>query len=419
MGTRVRERSAPATSASGYTKTPSGKTYYNLTQDSAERTEDATWNYWSYRRGLEKRLRASPDNRSYKVALEAVNTYDQGGPFLSQSVDFISNPGTVNCESFYYGLVGDLLPHSDCAGSFSFKEAVPGTTMFARGGQAIYACRPMRPEMSATVNIGELFREGLPSIPGKFFRRPGLGSASDEFLNYEFGIKPTVSAVNDTVKAFRQADRTWAQITRDAGRDVRRRYYFPAESSFTHVLRTPGYGYPIGAGVLYDVVGTCYKNTLTESQTWFSGAFRYALPGGADRWSRFRREATRWEQVYGLGLKPIDLYRLTPWSWLLEWAADYSSAISWLGSSAFDGVAMRYGYIMCHTVETTTWVLTGLKFKATSAYCSSSFSCQKEVKQRTRASPYGFGLEEEDLTTEQQAILVALGLSKSNPYRAE
>lgn len=419
MDPRIRTQSEEVAVASGTQWSPSKGHYpYTVYATVQKRTEDTPNHWWIRRRGLLKTLKETPNDERHQHLLRLINAQDWGSPFQSQSVSVSSFPATTTTPAGYaYGIDGQILPHGDCRGSAAYMTVVPWETLFTKGGSAIYSCRPMRPDSGLTVSAGELMKDGVPVLPGaQFILRPGSRSVGSEFLNWEFGVKPTVDAVNDTVKAFRKADRVWRQITRDNGRDIRRRWYFPEVSSYSSVLRTPGYGYPVVAAGLYDNIGTCYKSTLTTSQTWFSGAFRYALPGGADRWSRFRREAARWEQAYGLGLRPVDLYRLAPWSWLLEWFADFSSAISWLGSSWLDGVAMRYGYIMCHQVESQTWANTGLRLEG-GAFLSPAYQLFRETKQRQKASPLGFGWVEEDLTPKQLAILTALGLTSANPYR--
>lgn len=420
MEPRIRTRSEQVVVAEGFQWSPTKPRYaYQVLATAQKRTEDYLNHWWLRRRGLLKTLAKTPNDPRHQHLLRLINAQDWGSPFLCQDVSVKSEPARTTTPAGYaYGIDGQILPHGDCRGSAALMAAVPWETMFARGGKAIYACQPMRPHAGLTVNAAELMKDGVPKIPGaQFILRPGSRSVGDEFLNFEFGVRPTVEAVNDTVKAFRKADSTWQQIVRNDGKDIRRGFGFPEVSTFSRVQRTPGYGYPVVAAGLYDNIGTCFKSTWTTSETWFSGAFRYALPGGVDRWSRFRREATRWERAYGLGLRPIDLYRIAPWSWLLEWFADFSSVISWLGSSWLDGVAMRYGYVMCRTVEISQWINTGLRLSG-GAFLSPTYTLTRVTKQRSKASPLGFGLEESDLSPEQLAILTALGLTSANPYRS-
>ena len=73
-----------------------------------------------------------------------------------------------------------------------------------------------------------------------------------------------------------------------------------------------------------------------------------------------------------------------------------------------DGMVLQYAYIMEH--RTVQDHMVGAKFGAAGL---ATLDVSYETKRRHPASPYGFGLRYEDLTPQQQAILLALGMSRA------
>jgi hypothetical protein len=81
-----------------------------------------------------------------------------------------------------------------------------------------------------------------------------------------------------------------------------------------------------------------------------------------------------------------------------------------------DGLVMKYGFVMEHSSVTRTYSISGLRLRR--GYGSQPYTgwqrFSTESKLRRRATPYGFGLSDEDFSPRQWAILVALGLSKGS-----
>jgi len=79
---------------------------------------------------------------------------------------------------------------------------------------------------------------------------------------------------------------------------------------------------------------------------------------------------------------------------------------------ASDGLVMKYGYIMEHTLVRDTyyfWGPTGYKSRNVHPM---PITFVTETKVRRRATPYGFGLTFGGFTTLQKSILAALGISR-------
>jgi hypothetical protein len=280
-----------------------------------------------------------------------------------------------------------------------------------RGATAIARTTPTNPAFSAAAAIGEL-REGLPSLPGKTALRHGLRpkGIADEYLNLEFGLKPMLSDGRKLIEAHKKSEKILAQLYRDSGRLVRRRYTFPAET----VSSTQSYmgRYPWSPGQIDDYSfssGTLVVTTKETKKYWFSGGYTYFFP----KQEGWHRKIAELEKVYGVIPDVNDLYQLTPWSWAVDWVSNTGDLIQNMTSFSQDSLVLRFGYIMCHTTYEVTETWNGQTYlNGLGRPLSLSTTWRYESKQRRRATPYGFGLNTSGFSLRQQAIIAALGISK-------
>lgn len=308
------------------------------------------------------------------------------------------------------------------------------------GTVAISIVKPTNSAAELSTLLGEVLREGLPKAPGvqswKNRTDNVVANASGEYLNFQFGIAPIISEIDDLKKAVTRSDRIIAQYERDAGRNVRRQFHFPLEESTdvisTQVGRDP---FPLGSGPSGNSVfgfsgnnpiqnafiatafdtdtlgnGTLTRVDYTRRKTWFSGAFTYHLPSDSTAWGKMRRASVELEKVYGIGIDPSTLYNLSPWSWALDWFSSTGAVVDNLSDYLVHGLVMRYGYIMQTAERTSTYTLTGHRLRGFSSPISCSFTTT--VKQRYRATPFGFGLSWDGFTPFQASIVAALGISR-------
>jgi hypothetical protein len=148
---------------------------------------------------------------------------------------------------------------------------------------------------------------------------------------------------------------------------------------------------------------------------WFSGAFTYHLP--VDLFAgvvKDKRLAVA-QKLLGGDVDPEVLWDLAPWSWAVDWFSSVGDVIHNLSAYAKDGLVVRYGYIMEHSIVRDTYSYSGdlglipeAKFTGRPA----DLVLVSEKKLRRRSSPFGFGLALSELTTRQKAIVAALGLSR-------
>jgi len=305
------------------------------------------------------------------------------------------------------------------------------------GTKAIALCAPTNSVANLASSLIELRREGLPKLLGTTFWQSRLKRlrsieqvverdvtnvikhTGDEYLGLEFGWKPLVSDVKDVAKSLVQFDERMEQYERDAGRVVRRRFVFPPSTKEeVEVVQSgisPGTN-PSGS-IWYDTSkwnqGSVIRTRVTTVNQWFSGAFTYHLPRDYQARSGVAALADQARHVLGLDLTPEVLWNVMPWSWAVDWFTSTGDVIHNLTDWSTDGLVLKYGYIMEHSVvrDTLTFVgETGLLARYPQR--PDTLVLVSEAKVRRPATPFGFGLNLSAFTGRQKAILAALGMSR-------
>lgn len=288
------------------------------------------------------------------------------------------------------------------------RSPTPLTTLTAAGGTAISRCIPTNPAASLSTFLGELRR--AKDIPSPMLlsiykerTRNLLSNSGGEYLNYVFGWKPMVDDLRSFATTIRDRKATIDQYHRDAGQKVRRQYEFPTERTTTIYDNVRFRTGNVTTG--YAFVDGRVEHT-EETQKWFSGAFRYYLPDGNSTLGKWERYADEADRLLGTDLTPEVLWNLSPWSWMLDWFGSIGDVMTNISALGHDGTVMQYGYLMERKKVQQIWTgsFNGQPLKTINSY---------STKRRIPASPYGFGVNFESLSTKQLAILAALGLSHS------
>jgi len=292
------------------------------------------------------------------------------------------------------------------------------------GTKAIAQCAPTNNIAGLATALIELRKDGIPKVLGSTLWKSRIRNAREtakssggEYLNLEFGWKPLVSDVTDVAKGIAEFDSVIEQYIRDSGRVVRRRYNFPSiTSENTTLLSSNATALTSPSSKFLDPQsgrGSVFRLRQTTIDRWFSGAFTYHIPDDFESRRGVLGLAEKARQVLGLELNPDVLWNVAPWSWATDWFANTGDIISNLTDWSSDGLVMRYGYIMEHTVNRDHYIYSG----PTGFYPGNSarpplLTLVAETKVRRRASPFGFGINLSSLTGRQNAILAALGLSR-------
>lgn len=370
----------------------------------------------------------------------SVDAHDRGNTFRTDNQRyFLSHPSDRNVSD-YGTYIGPVYPDWMVGGygnqghPFPVIPETAGGYLNFQGTIAVNRTMPRSPVANLAEFLIELKREGLPRLLGitsfKHARKGGFPTAEmpGEYLNLQFGWKPVI---NDTVKllsAVVDAEKHLKQYVRDSGRQVRRSYTFPEEhwlirdavwtSSNSLFHRCPSTTND-AKRVLGQGAGSSVREVITGfRQTYFSGAFTYHLPESL--LERYMANGGRTGayttaiDLLGIELSPSVLWNVAPWSWLFDWLFDIGEIIENLEAFKSDGLVMRYGYLMTRTVYKRT--LTGTdstRINGTNRG-PTSITFISERKERTRASPFGFGLDPSSFTNRQWSILAALGMTKGN-----
>ena len=292
-------------------------------------------------------------------------------------------------------------------------SADSGGTRIGLGATAISRCSPASPHASFAVFLGEIIRDGVPSLLAEFNIKSQLEhfrAQGRNYLNVEFGWKPFISDLRKTAIALnRQAD-ILEDLRRNSGKAMRRGYQFPATSTISKTqLGVNAMPWP-GLTVYHWLQDGCELQIQTSKRTWFAGEFRYYYPpvtaGVVERIRHYART------ILGVDVSPGTLWDLTPWTWLADWFANVGDVLANISAISEDNLAMRYGYLMQEAkqeVKTThygvrTWYGT----------LPSSITGKRVVTHKTRigASPYGFGTAWDGFSPRQIAILAAIGINQ-------
>jgi hypothetical protein len=353
-------------------------------------------------------------------------TIDSGGGFSHQMfswpstglryVDVKSSPVPVGAWWQYKGY---LAAYAASRFPSAFPTLASAATLNALGTTAISRVSPTNPLNGLGQFLGELRQ--LPTIPRikewkkitKNFRKLAR-KGSSEYLNAQFGWVPFVSEILNVAQTAMKHGAYVKQLDRDSGRIVRRRYSFPDDSNTTVTNLGTSYGSPDLNSYLYDAPGQLSRTSKTTTKRWFSGAFTYYVPpaNSPKLIDRLKRAEFIAKRLYGARVNPQLVYQLAPWSWALGWVTNAGDIVNNLTNFTEDGLVMRYGYIMSETTLEETYSLVGLKLKNQSPITLSQ-SFTTKVKQRARATPFGFGLNASSFNLKQWSIIAALGISKA------
>jgi hypothetical protein len=369
---------------------------------------------------------------------------DVGGDFTTQKSVCYTSTDDVHIDTGWFGgpnpyerYIYDGPCRIDEA-SFSGKVAFPSAAassdaaLNAFGSTAIAKCAPTKPTANLATALLEAYHDGLPKLIGAaawkentqsaLSLRNSAKSGSGEFLNYQFGWLPLVSDVTDFIGAVTHMDKLLQQYIRDNGQVVRRRFTFPPEitvsevtvasqvwpylgSNNTSLLNTSG-GLPRG-----DVI----RRRQTTINRWFSGAFVYHLPMTffRDLYTPFASDFQVYRKILGADLTPEVIWELTPWSWAIDWFSNVGDVITNANSWANDGLVMKYGYIMEHSIVHDIYTFVGpTNIRGGSTVRPPDINLVVETKLRRKANPFGFGLTMGGLSTLQKSILAAVGLTR-------
>ena len=259
--------------------------------------------------------------------------------------------------------------------------------------------------------LGQFVAEAtdIPHIPRLI---NSLRRMAEEYINVEFGWKPLLNDLRTIAEVVPKYDDIWRQLVRAHHRVHKKRFVL-----YDDVISSSSSGPYRGTFLAKPGVTKCYPgfvasgneyltvSTVRRMKVWCSGQFRVGLPN-VNLPGIPEADFRRWRHALGVFPTPSLVYKVTPWTWLIDWYTNLGVIIDNWEAYLIDGVVADYAYVMCHIREDETRVVTG-------PYGNGRAHYVREVLARDRANPYGFGLSNTDLTLSQKAILTALGILKA------
>jgi hypothetical protein len=323
---------------------------------------------------------------------------------------------------------------------FPFGTVAPVVPVFDSnyyGNKAIASCAPTRPTASIYSLVQDvvetrLMLDGI-GAGGKIFvpnlfssynawlkgREKLVKAVSRSYIETTFGWEPFVRDIIEIANAVIHSVEIIKQMQRDNGRVIRRKFRFEPIHSTSVTNRSNLISFGSGDSTFNSIsssivtgIGGGVSSTSSKQTMWFSGSFSYYLKAGNGLNDRLERYSQYAQKLLGVRLTPDVIWNLAPWTWLVDWNVDVSSALQAANIVQHDGLVVNYGYLMRTTemsVKDTVQATTSLGSKPITLY-RGRFLHQKE---RFRSTPFGFGLNPNSFTAEQWAILAALGFIKA------
>jgi hypothetical protein len=235
-------------------------------------------------------------------------------------------------------------------------------------------------------------------------------------LNTQFGWIPFLNDLQDFYKTCAYLDKQINQLRRDNGQWIRRKgtvfsdeqvrvlededdiiSLWPSLITYHYAKSSQDPNLPYGTRRVIE----------TRSQNvWFSGAFRYWIPGNEES---FLWKGRAVAMLFGLNPSPSLIWNLTPWSWLVDWCSNTGDIISNISLISQNNLCSKYAYVMGTSSQRIDMDTTIFLDRGTP---KCSWFAELTRKQRVEASPFGFGLSSSSFTTRQWSILTALGITR-------
>lgn len=384
-----------------------------------------------------------------KVHPRRKDSLDDGGPFFLKKLEIKSSStswsGGVNYNfSNYdtkYRAKGQAYPSSPGTDqllllnqdqlNLKWDFTFPSGDLSSYGAEAFKKLDPTRvkgvPQLAQS--IIEVLREGIPRVPGMAFSQlRSARNAGKEYLNASFGWGPLLNDLKAIVGTYKNIQPLLAQLRKDSGQNVRR-------SGTLFKETVSGDRAPYGL-VLSPVLGggnngsiavgdpdalSAESWTTTSTRVWFAGKGSYILPSALQEPNM--SDIAGFLAIQNELLSPVLVWELLPWSWLVDYFTNIGDIIENAMGHGIGIYTANYCYLMREHIVRTTYSGNRIgragfadPWGNVSYITGSTGSIEviQTTKERVAASPFGFGLSQESLSTSQWAILAALGLSRQN-----
>lgn len=384
--------------------------------------------------------------------------YRTGGPlFISKKRVFYTKSPSVNAT---YSIAALRYSYS---GKFVAPAYIPSKLPTSRvisawGAVGWSATYPLHPVYQLGVSLIELkdlpgmvhqtkeFFQQMRKLPftkvprtvGEFFAdlKKGAVESSGHYLNLQFGWVQFVQDLRFLLQRNAKIRKKMAWLRKQNGKPTKVSMKLDNGSDSTDIPRST---IPVStvwpqnvATYIWDpYTTTSISNPVrldTKYNIWFEAKWRFWIPELSPWAALNMRDHTRLEaELMGLSLDPAIIYKVIPWTWLVDWFSNVGSVLTNITRGAHHQVVAEYAYVMCE--ESYDYITRGNVtihngvgsssggWKSPSIHLEPVTTVRYEFKQRVAANPYGFGITYASLSAYQWSILAALGLSRrAQPY---
>lgn len=316
-------------------------------------------------------------------------------------------------------------PNLQRADAFVFgREAKEIPSMFkttlSAPGKVIGGLKNSALDFHRWFSQSEIARKGLYDHVRGFSKE-----VSNQYLNAVFGWAPFLRDMVNLHKVYHHGRVTILKLIEQNGKYVRRRV--PLKSDET-VENLGGGNYGGYSSTSYPI--QCFPQSFPSEffsgvPSWTRKRITTRVESAVGKWKFYRpefdlsiadmsnawRTAMQYLTISGLRPSPLNIYKSTPWTWLIDWFTGLGRYAEHINDILVDSVASEYCYAMCHQRQAEEFT-NSLPFF--SGHLDLKFTRFYESKERKgAASPYDFDQGWNGLSQQQLAILGALKISRS------
>ena len=386
----------------------------------------------------EKRLHRMPD-----YWMDFMSRQDLGGAFMTEEGWFSSSHSNMKRNGLYFNMPWEWAIEDGPLTLAGFEHPLDlatsteitnlEQTLFALGGAAISRTRPGKPGVDLAVTLGELRKDGIPNLVGSLYAssksfRDIFRNSGNEYLNVQFGWAPLLRDVQALCHVVLDTRKVLESHEKQLNKLLRRTYRFDTHREVISGVSKTMSSYEMHPSQQGTVFSYCRFDTqlggqvpqedkVIETKSHFSAGYRFYYPEidtALDKLTEFEHNANL---LLGTRIDPETLWNLAPWTWLVDWFINFGDVMGNISAIIADGLVMQYAYIMQETsIRQEITLPRGLKTRQTSGmiFDNTPYTMMRHYTRKTRvkASPFGFGLTPEMFSSQQWAILAALGISR-------
>jgi hypothetical protein len=243
---------------------------------------------------------------------------------------------------------------------------------------------------------------------------------ADSFLNAQFGWAPFIRDIRDVLDVVNNYHSYISDLSARNGKWEHREAVLEEKTTDSVLLTGSGYKVTPG-GFLVDQfcqLDGSWTSRFTYSKretvkVWCSGDYTFYRPSfdmSQSDYDSGMNQVRRLMTLLGTDISPSLLWKITPWTWLIDWFTNIGNMIEAADAAALDGVISKNVYLM---MSWTRDLILQQEINMFSRPLAFEFTRRVTSKQRGHAeTPFNFGLLPGDLSAKQLTILGALGISK-------